>query len=212
MSDDSNEELMTYETLSERTGLSESALRKLVQMRGGERPDFLPTHKRGKKVLFTSQQAEAMMAYMNERTFSTSDYDPTAPALILADAVAYLNERLESFSVPLVYYYQREYQKLEPDFFLATGRGRPKAHYYIRTLDAFIEWHKAGKPFDSSRLITITETLDADRTMFTFGDGTRVLIDGDEVSVSPRRPDEKEYADLAVARLARMRAKIERAS
>ena len=197
---------MTYEAAADALGIPYAAFRQAVAKFGGDNPIFRPRGKLGRRTMFERPQIDDMRAFMEERSFSTSNSNEISePSLDLAQ----LMDRLRLAKAG-VWYYRRRYGKLLPSFFQRIGQSRPQARFLVREVEEFERWLAAGKPEDADLHIADVAQVPGTDLVVRYKNGISIaLINEDEARVTPEmaNADAEKYVARARQELAERRTK-----
>lgn len=197
---------MTYEAAADALGIPYAAFRQAVAKFGDDNPSFRPRGKLGRRTMFERAQIDEMRAFMEERSFSTSNSNEISePSLDLAQ----LMERL-GLAKAGVWYYRRRYGKLLPSFFQRIGQSRPQARFLVREVEEFEQWLAAGKPEDADLHIADVAQVPGTDLVVRYKNGISVaIINEDEARVTPEMTDAdaEKYITRARQELAERRTK-----
>ena len=197
---------MTYEAAADALGIPYAAFRQAVAKFGGDNPIFRPRGKLGRRTMFERPQIDDMRAFMEERSFSTSNSNEISePSLDLAQ----LMDRLRLAKAG-VWYYRRRYGKLLPSFFQRIGQSRPQARFLVREVEEFERWLAAGKPEDADLHIADVAQVPGTDLVVRYKNGISVaIINEDEARVTPEmaNADAEKYVARARQELAERRTK-----
>ncbi len=197
---------MTYEAAADALGIPYAAFRQAVAKFGGDNPIFRPRGKLGRRTMFERPQIDEMRAFMEERSFSTSNSNEISkPSLDLAQ----LMERL-GLAKAGVWYYRRRYGKLLPSFFQRIGQSRPQARFLVREVEEFERWLAAGKPEDADLHIADVAQVPGTDLVVRYKNGISIaIINEDEARVTPEMADAdaEKYITRARQELAERRTK-----
>ena len=197
---------MTYEAAADALGIPYAAFRQAVAKFGDGNPSFRPRGKLGRRTMFERPQIDEMRAFIEERSFSTSNSNEISePSLDLAQ----LMERL-GLAKAGVWYYRRRYGKLLPSFFQRIGQSRPQARFLVREVEEFEHWLAAGKPEDADLHIADVAQVPGTDLVVRYKNGISVaIINEDEERVTPEMADAdaEKYITRARQELAERRTK-----
>ena len=197
---------MTYEQSADALGIPYAAFRQAVAKFGGDNPIFRPRGKLGRRTMFERPQIDEMRAFMEERSFSTSNSNEISePSLDLAQLMERLN-----LAKAGVWYYRRRYGKLLPSFFQRIGQSRPQARFLVREVDEFERWLAAGKPEDADLHIADVAQVPGTDLVVRYKNGISIaIINEDEARVTPEMADAdaEKYVARARQELAERRTK-----
>ncbi len=188
---------MTYEAAADALGVPYAAFRQAVAKFGGDNPSFRPRGKLGRRTMFERPQIDEMRAFMEERSFSTSNSNEISePSLDLAQLMERLN-----LAKAGVWYYRRRYGKLLPSFFQRIGQSRPQARFLVREVEEFERWLAAGKPEDADLHIADVAQVPGTDLVVRYKNGISIaIINEDEARVTPEMADADAEKYIARAR------------
>ena len=197
---------MTYEAAADALGIPYAAFRQAVAKFGDGNPSFRPRGKLGRRTMFERPQINEMKAFMEERSFSTSNSNEISePSLDLAQLMERLN-----LAKAGVWYYRRRYGKLLPSFFQRIGQSRPQARFLVREVEEFERWLAAGKPEDADLHIADVAQVPVTDLVVRYKNGISIaIINEDEARVTPEMADAdaEKYVARARQELAERRTK-----